>query len=147
LAQEDNTSLKEALSQEGKEKKMVQYKVDEMENQIHTVFQAISNSEGIQGVSAQEKMQKIAQMMQHYKDHIKELEECTVPTTPPKIRVQRERDTIASIESIMQNIQRLKELLEKSAQLWTQLLEDGSLQELQGKEEKLHIAMEYVKQR
>jgi hypothetical protein len=31
LAQEDNTSLKEALIQEGKEKKMVQQKVDEME--------------------------------------------------------------------------------------------------------------------
>jgi hypothetical protein len=40
----------------------------------------------------------------------------------------------------------MTELLEKSAQLWTQLLEDGSLQELQGKEDKLHAAMEDVKQ-
>jgi hypothetical protein len=30
--QEDNTSLKEALSQEGKEKKMAEKKMDEMEN-------------------------------------------------------------------------------------------------------------------
>jgi hypothetical protein len=92
LAQEDNTSLKEALSQEGKEKNMVhRQKVDEMENQVHTVFQAISDSEGVQGVSAQEKMQKIAQTLQHYKDQIKELEEHAVPTTPPEIRVQREQ--------------------------------------------------------
>jgi hypothetical protein len=38
-------------------------------------------------------------------------------------------------------------LLEKSGQLWTQLLEDGSLQELQGKEDKLHATMADVKQR
>jgi hypothetical protein len=40
----------------------------------------------------------------------------------------------------------MKELWEKSAQLWTRRLEDESLQEMQGKEEKLHVAMEYVKQ-
>jgi hypothetical protein len=117
-----------------------------MENQIHAVFQAILDNEGIQGVSVQEKMQKIAQTMQHYKDQIKELEERAVPTTPPEIRVQREQDVIASAENIVQNIHRLTKLLEKSAQLWTQLLEDGSLQEMQGKEEKLHAAMEDVKQ-
>jgi hypothetical protein len=38
------------------------------------------------------------------------------------------------------------ELLEKRAQLWTQLLEDGRLQEMQGKEEKLHETMVDVKQ-
>ena len=41
----------------------------------------------------------------------------------------------------------MTELLEKSAQLWTQLLEDGSLQELQGQEDKLHATIEYFKQR
>jgi hypothetical protein len=40
----------------------------------------------------------------------------------------------------------LTKLLEKSAQLWTQLLEDGSLIELQGGEEKLHTTMVDVKQ-
>jgi hypothetical protein len=38
LAHEDNTSLKEELSQEGKEKTMAQKKVDEMENQIQEYF-------------------------------------------------------------------------------------------------------------
>jgi hypothetical protein len=42
---------------------------------------------------------------------------------------------------------RVAELLEKSDELWTQLLEDGSLQEFQGKEDKLHATMEDVKKR
>jgi hypothetical protein len=37
------------------------------------------------------------------------------------------------------------ELLEKSAQLWTQLLENGSLQELQGDKDKFHTIMVEVK--
>jgi hypothetical protein len=41
----------------------------------------------------------------------------------------------------------LTELLEKSTQLCTQLLEDGILQELEGKEDKLHASMAYVKHR
>jgi uncharacterized protein (UPF0371 family) len=135
LAQEDNTSLKEALSQEGKEKNMVQQKVDEMENQIQAVFQAISDNEGVQEASSQEKMRKIVQTLQQYKEQIKELEERAVPMTPPEVRAQREQDVTTSAENIMQNIHRMTELLEKSAQLWTQILEDGSLQELQGKEE------------
>jgi hypothetical protein len=39
---------------------MAQQKVDEMENQIQTVFQAISDNEGVQAASSQEKMRKIA---------------------------------------------------------------------------------------
>jgi hypothetical protein len=84
--------------------------------------------------------------LEPYKHQIKDLEECVVPTTPPKVIAQREQDATASTENIVQNIHIMTELWEKSAQLWTQLLEDGSLQELQGKEEKLHAAMAYVKQ-
>jgi hypothetical protein len=47
----------------------------------------------------------------------------------------------------MHNIHRMTEMWEKSAQLWTHLLEDGTLQELQGKEDKLHVVMAYVKKR
>jgi hypothetical protein len=39
----------------------------------------------------------------------------------------------------------MTELLEKNAQLWTQLLEDESLQDLQGKEDKLHATIADVK--
>jgi hypothetical protein len=40
----------------------------------------------------------------------------------------------------------MSELLEKSGQLWKQLLEDGSLQDLQEREEKVHATMEDLKQ-
>jgi hypothetical protein len=86
-------------------------------------------------------MRKIVQDLAQYKEHIKELEECAVPTTPPEVRAQREKDVKTYVENIMQSIHRMTELLEKSAQLWTHLLEDGSLQELQGKEDKFHAAM------
>jgi hypothetical protein len=132
IAQEENTIMKEVISQEGQEKKRVQQKLDEMENQIHVVFQAISDNAESEEASSEEKMRKIAQMLQQYKDQIKELEEHAVPTTPPDVRTQREQDTTTSAENITQNIQRMTEMLEKSAQLWTQLLEDRSLQELQG---------------
>jgi hypothetical protein len=59
--------------------------------------------------------------------------------------VQREQDATTSIENIVQNIHRMTELLEKSTQLWTRILKDGSLQELQGKEDKLHVSMADVK--
>jgi hypothetical protein len=36
-------------------------------------------------------------------------------------------------------------MLEKRDQLWTQLLEDGRLQGMQGKEDKLHATMRYFK--
>jgi hypothetical protein len=41
----------------------------------------------------------------------------------------------------------MTELLEQSGQLWTQVQEDGSLQELQGKEDRVHASMEDLKQR
>jgi hypothetical protein len=45
--------------------------------------------------------------MQHYKDHIKEMEEHTVPTNSLEIIVQRERDMIDFAKSIAKNIHRL----------------------------------------
>jgi hypothetical protein len=59
--------------------------------------------------------------------------------------VKREKYVTVAAKNITHNIQRVVEPLEKSDQLWTQLLEDGSLQELQGKEDKLHEAMADVK--
>jgi hypothetical protein len=39
----------------------------------------------------------------------------------------------------------MTDLLEKSGQLWTQLLEDGSLKDLQEREEKVHAIMADLK--
>jgi hypothetical protein len=68
----------------------VQQEVDEMKNQIHIVFQAISDNAESEGASSEEKMIKIVQTLKQYKDQIKELEEKTVPSTPPDVRAQRE---------------------------------------------------------
>jgi len=57
--------------------------------------------------------------MEKYKDQIKDLEERAVPTTPPKFRAQREQDVTKSIDNIVQNINIMTELLEKSFELWT----------------------------
>jgi hypothetical protein len=82
LVQEDNTSLKEALSQEGKERKIAQQRVEEMERQISGVFQAIPDSAKSEEASFEEKMRKITQALVQYKEKIKELEEHAVPMTP-----------------------------------------------------------------
>jgi hypothetical protein len=92
-------------------------------------------------------MKKIAQDLEQYKNQIKELEEHALPTTPPEVTVQRDQDTTVSTENIALDIQKMTELLEKSGQLWTQLQEDGSLQELQGKEDRVHVAMVELKQK
>ena len=51
------------------------------------------------------------------------------------------------MEGISQSIQAVMKLLEKSVQLWTHLVEDESLQDLQEKETKIHTTMAEVKQR
>jgi HEPN domain-containing protein len=57
--------------------------------------------------------------LEQYKDQIKELEEHGIPTTPPEVRAQREKDTTESAENIAETIHKMTELLEKSGQLWT----------------------------
>jgi hypothetical protein len=61
--------------------------------------------------------------------------------------VQREKDTTELAKNIAHAIQRMTELLEHSGQLWTQFQEDGSLQELQGREDKVHVGMAELKHR
>jgi predicted nucleic acid-binding Zn-ribbon protein len=61
-----------------------------MEKQINVVFQAISDNAKSEEASLEEKIRKITQDMEQYKEQIKELEEHAVPTTPPEVRAQRE---------------------------------------------------------
>jgi hypothetical protein len=56
---EDNTSLKEEFIQEGKVKKIVQQKLDEMEKHINVVFQAILDNTESEGSYLEEKIRKI----------------------------------------------------------------------------------------
>jgi hypothetical protein len=147
IAQTETISLKEALNLEVQQKEKVKQKVEEMEQQIHMLFQTIPESTSDEAGSSGEKLCRIEQTIQEYKEKIKELEECVTPTTPPEVRAQWEQEVTTAVEGIDQSIQTVTMLLEKSAQLWTHLLEDGSLQELQEKEAKIHAAMAEVKQR
>jgi hypothetical protein len=58
IAQKENITLKEVINQEGKEKNIVQQKVEEMEKQISIVFQTILDSADLEGVYFEEKMRK-----------------------------------------------------------------------------------------
>jgi hypothetical protein len=69
-------------------KNIVQNKLEEMEKHISTVFQTIPSSAESKRVSSEQKMRKIVQALEQYKDQIKELEEHAIPTTPPKVRAQ-----------------------------------------------------------
>jgi hypothetical protein len=136
--------LKEAIIQEGQKKEIVQKKVDEMETQINEVFQAISNDTVSEEAYSEDNITKIAQTLQQYKEKIKELEERSTYDSPSSLSAKRERRD-NNCKKIMQHIHRVEKLLEKRGHLWTQLLEDRILQELQGKKDKLHAAMAYVK--
>ena len=96
-------------------------------------------------MSSEEKLRRIEKTIQHYKEKIKELEERATPTTPLEVRVQWEHEATTTTEDINWRIQRVIDLLEKSTQMWTHLLEDESLQELQERENKLHTTMAKVK--
>jgi hypothetical protein len=85
--------------------------------------------------------------MENYRSHITELMELLAPSTPPKVRTQREQEVTSHKESIVQSIQEITELYNKSAQLWTNLQEDEKLQELEQKEEGVNTAVQELKQK
>jgi hypothetical protein len=57
-----------------------------MEKHIGIMFQTILDNAGLEEVSLEEKMKKIAEALEQYKIQIKELEEHAVPTTTPELR-------------------------------------------------------------
>jgi len=57
-----------------------------MEKHIGIMFQTILDNAGLEEVSLEEKMKKIAEALEQYKIQIKELEERALPTTTPKLR-------------------------------------------------------------
>ena len=99
--------LKEAISQEGQKKEIAQQKVDEMETQINEFFEAISDDTTLEEAYSEEKITKIAQTLQQYKEQIKELEEHAVPMNPPTFQAQIEKDSTTTTENIAQNIPRV----------------------------------------
>ena len=70
-----------------------------------------------------------------------DLEACTTLSTPPKEREQWEKIAMTTMESIRILYEEFKKLYEESMKVWTQLLEDAELQEI---EQRLHDAQEKV---
>jgi hypothetical protein len=66
------------------QKEKVKQKVEEMEKQIHMLFQTIPESTSEEAGSSGEKLHRIEKTIQEYKEKIKELEEHVTPTTPPR---------------------------------------------------------------
>lgn len=58
-----------------------------MEQQIHMLFQIIHESTSDEAGSSGEKLRRIEQTIQEYKEKIKELEERVTPTTPLEVMV------------------------------------------------------------
>jgi peptidoglycan hydrolase CwlO-like protein len=77
--------MKKALNLEAQQKERAQKKVEGMENQIHILFQSIPNNKNEEAGSSEEKLRRIEQTIQKYKEKIKELEERFTPTTPPEV--------------------------------------------------------------
>jgi predicted nucleic acid-binding Zn-ribbon protein len=61
-----------------------------LEERLEEVFQKIPESALAGEISVEEKLQKIMQAMDGYKQEIRELVEKITPTTPPKVRTERE---------------------------------------------------------
>jgi len=77
--------MKKALNLEAQQKERAQKKVEGMENQIHILFQAIPNNTNEEVGFSEEKLRRIEQTIQKYKEKIKELEEHVTPTTPIEV--------------------------------------------------------------
>jgi hypothetical protein len=68
------------------------------------------------------------------------------PTTPPKVRDQREQEATVHIDSIVQEAKEVEELYEKTSQMWTSMEEDEKIQQLDQKQENITADIQELKQ-
>jgi hypothetical protein len=59
--------------------------------------------------------------MERYMSHIIDLMELLNPSTPLGVRSQRGKEVVEHMENMVQNIEEVSELYDKTAQLWTSL--------------------------
>jgi hypothetical protein len=74
--------------------------VDKLEKQLTKVYNNISNYAQEPKVIAEEKIQKIVQPLERYKQKIAELVENFTPRTPLEVMEEREKEFVAHIDSI-----------------------------------------------
>jgi hypothetical protein len=120
---------------------------DNLEKRLEEVFQTISDSALAGEINAEEKLKKIAQMMEEYKQEIVELVGKITPTTPPEVRSEREQQATEQAYLLALEVKEITELYERTTQIWTSLAEDERIQKLEQREEKLNVAVQDLKQR
>jgi hypothetical protein len=62
--------------------------------------------------------------MEKYKHEITKFMEKMTPTTPPKVRDQREQEAIVDINNVAQEAKEVEELYDRTSQMWTGMEED-----------------------
>jgi hypothetical protein len=106
-----------------------------LEQRLEEVFQTIPDSALAGELNAEEKIKRIAQTMEGYKQEIVELVGKLTPTTPPEVRSEREQQETEQIDSIALEVKEIAELYERTTQIWTSLEEDEGIQKLDQREE------------
>jgi hypothetical protein len=75
--------------------------------------------------------------MEKYQHEITDLMETLTPTTPTKVKYQREKEANVHIDGIAHEAKVVEELYYKSAQMWTIVEEDEKIQQLNQNQEKI----------
>jgi hypothetical protein len=86
-------------------------------------------------------------MMDGYKQEIIELAGKLTPTTPPEVRSEREQQETKHTYIITLEVKEVAELYERTTWIWMSLEEDEGIQQLDQREEKVNVAVQYLKQR
>jgi hypothetical protein len=60
---------------------------------------------------------------------------------------KRDKEAIVHVESIAQEVKEVAELYSRTAYIWTILEEDENIQQLEQREEKLNVVVQYLKKR
>jgi hypothetical protein len=132
------TVLKEVQIEHEEEKQCT----DKLEQRLEEVFQTIPDNALAGELNTEEKIKRIAQMMEGYKQEIVELVGKLTPTTPPEVRSEREQQETEQTDSIALEVKEIAELYERTTQIWTSLEEDEGIQQLDQREEKLNVAVQ-----
>jgi hypothetical protein len=114
---------------------------------LKEVFTRILDSTQAATSNVEEQIQIIAQTLEDYKKEIEDLKEKLTPTTPPEVTAEREQQATLQVEIMENEAQKVTQLFDRTAQLWTTLEEDDRVQQLDQQEEEINTAIQELKQR
>jgi oligoendopeptidase F len=139
--------LEISLNQVQLERDEEKQRMEKIEQRLEEVFKTIPDNAQAEELSTEEKIQKIVQAMESYRQEITDLEEKVIPSTPPEIKAQREQQVVEYTENIEGEINIMEELYNSTTQMWTELQEDEKIQELDQKEGNINTAVQDLKHR